>query len=320
MHNAIGLLYQKALLKAFRQHGERTLSQVRSSGALAAGLPFVLYSDLYNHREFIRGVVNSGFSGLLWAPEVRGCDSTDDLIRRLQTTVFSHHALLNCWRIPSPPWVQVDTEKNLQGEVQANSTEVTEICRKYFEMRMRLIPYLYSAFARYNQTGFPPIRALVMDFEDDENVRMMEDEYMFGESLLVCPMTVEDGTSRSIYLPKGIWYDFWTRKKHEGGKRFDFTAEVGIIPVFVKDNSIVPLAEPVQFVAEDTVFDVTVCCFGSGEKKFELYEDDGRSFAYEKGDCRWIQLLASPEDVSSIVETGTTGKPRHRFKAWEFVR
>lgn len=73
MHNAIGLLYQHMLEKVFHKKNIRTFSQVRSSGALAAPMPFVLYSDLYSHKEFIRGMVTSSFSGLLWAPEVRDC-------------------------------------------------------------------------------------------------------------------------------------------------------------------------------------------------------------------------------------------------------
>jgi alpha-D-xyloside xylohydrolase len=126
MHNQLGTLYQDAILAPFEQAGRRTLSQVRSSGALASSYPFVLYSDLYNHKVFIRGVVNCGFSGLLWSPEVRQAESPEDLIRRIQTTVFSPMALLNCWRIPNPPWMQVDREKNIAGEFLDNHDEIRE--------------------------------------------------------------------------------------------------------------------------------------------------------------------------------------------------
>lgn len=115
MHMTIGTLYQNLIYRIYQQENRRTYSQVRSSGALAASLPFVLYSDLYDHKQFIRGVVNAGFSGLLWCPEVRDCANGDDLLRRLQTVVFSGHALINSWRIPSPPWKQTDIEKILPG-------------------------------------------------------------------------------------------------------------------------------------------------------------------------------------------------------------
>lgn len=319
MHSAIGLLYQEAIFEAFKESNKRTLSQVRSSWALASSLPFVLYSDLYDHKEFIRGIVNSGFSGLLWAPEVRGCENTDDLIRRLQTVVFSHHALLNCWRIPNPPWIQVNTEKNLKGEIQENSKCIAEICKKYFELRMSLIPYFYSAFAKYFLTGLPPIRALVMDFENDVNTRLIDDQYMFGENLLVCPMTLKDGNHRSIYLPNGIWYDFWTNEKHEGGKRFEFSADIDKIPVFVKDNSIIPFAKPVQFINTYTVFELNINCYGNGRKEFDLYEDDGISFDYENGVYKFIKLYANEKDEYGMIETGNCACHRYVIDKWNFI-
>lgn len=135
-----------------------TYSQVRSSGALAGPLPFVLYSDLYDHKQFIRGMVTSGFCGLLWAPEVRSCKNGEDLLRRMETICFSVHAIYNCWRIPNSPWKQVDIEKNLAGQFMEDSDYYTDVCRRYHEVRMSLVPYLYSAFVKYQREGLPPVR------------------------------------------------------------------------------------------------------------------------------------------------------------------
>ena len=120
-------------------------------------MPFVLYSDLYDHKQFIRGMVNAGFSGLLWCPEVRSCKNGDDLLRRLQTVVFSAHALINGWRLPNPPWEQTDIKQNLAGEKMEGAEYYTKECRKLFELRMSLLPYLYSAYVDYYRTGKPPI-------------------------------------------------------------------------------------------------------------------------------------------------------------------
>ncbi|MBV8818239.1 MAG: hypothetical protein JO022_07760, partial [Acidobacteriaceae bacterium] len=108
MHSLFGLRYQQTLLSVFEKRKQRTYGLVRSSGALAAPYPFVLYSDLYDHKEFVRGMVNMGFSGLLWTPELRNAASTEDLIRRLQSVVLSPMALINGWFIKNPPWKQVD--------------------------------------------------------------------------------------------------------------------------------------------------------------------------------------------------------------------
>lgn len=308
MHMAIGTLYQNLIYRIYRQENRRTYSQVRSSGALAAPLPFVLYSDLYDHKQFIRGVVNSGFSGLLWCPEVRDCTSGDDLLRRLQTVVFSAHALINSWRIPSPPWKQTDIEKNLSGESMDTADYYTEECRKLFALRMSLLPYLYSAFVEYSRTGKPPIRALVLDYPEDMGARMVDDEYLFGDSMLVCPLTYEDGTSRKVYLPQGRWYNFFTGKEAEGGQTFEIHAAYDEIPVFVKDGAIIPVAKPVLHIDKDTVFEMTVKIFGEADDRFVLYEDDFDTFAYEEKQKQIIIEKHPGSELTIRTESGEMSK------------
>lgn len=289
MHNQIGTLYQEAIQAPFEAIGRRTLSQVRASGALASSFPFVLYSDLYDHKVFIRGVVNCGFSGLLWSPEVRQAQSPEDLIRRIQTAVFSPMALLNCWRIPNPPWMQVDRDKNIKGEFLDNYEEVRAICRSLFETRMALIPYLYTSYAKYSIDGLPPFRALVMDYPDDPNTFGIDDAYMMGESLLVAPLVAGE-TGRSVYLPAGRWHCYWTNEMYEGGTAYQITADLTRIPVFVKDGTLLPLAAPLQNVADDAVFDIALKSYGTGLLTTVLYEDDGTSFSYRQGEYNWVQL------------------------------
>ncbi len=311
MHLAIGTLYQNLIYRIYRQENRRTYSQVRSSGALAAPLPFVLYSDLYDHKQFIRGVVNSGFSGLLWCPEVRDCANGDDLLRRLQTVVFSAHALINSWRIPSPPWKQTDIEKNLAGEIMDTADYYTEECRKLFALRMSLLPYLYSAFVEYSRTGKPPIRALVLDYPEDMEARMVDDEYLFGDSMLVCPLTYEEGTSRKVYLPQGRWYNFFTGEEAEGGQMFEIHAAYDEIPVFVKDGAMIPVANPVLHIDKDTVFEMTVKIFGEADGRFVLYEDDFDTFAYEE---KQKQIVIEKHPGSELTIQAESGKmSRYRF-------
>lgn len=311
MHNAVGVLYQDLIFQAFKNQGIRTLSQVRSSGALASPLPFVLYSDLYGHKEFIRGMVTSSFSGLLWAPEVRDCVNGRDLLRRIQTVVFSPQALLNCWRIPNPPWKQVNIEKNLRNERMEDNEFYTDACRRLFELRMALLPYLYSAFAQYYEQGIPPVRAMAIDEPEDIKARNIDDQYFFGKDLLVCPLTLEDGNSREVYLPKGRWHDFFHDRQYEGGKCIRVNAKDEEIPVFVRDGAIVPLAKPVPFVGENTVFEMTVRSYGGGEGEFILYEDDFTSFQYEKDGIRKVVIRRNPDGELEIPAEGES--LRYRF-------
>lgn len=344
MHAAIGGLYQAALYETFRQEDKRTYSQVRASWALAAPLPFVLYSDLYDHKQFIRGMVTSGFSGLLWAPEVRDCRDGRDLLRRMESLMFSAHAIYNCWYITHPAWKQVDTRKNLAGEFMEDADYYTDVCRKYHEIRMSLLPYLYSAFVKYWKEGIPPIRALVMDYEEDLQARNVDDEYLFGDSLLVAPMTLEDGTWRKVYLPAGKWHDFWegdirvsdvpeqgapekdapesqwpewkVPEGHvlEGGKAYLIRADYDRIPVFVRDGSILPLAEPVACVTADTVFSIHPKVYGDGGEGCLLYEDDFETFAYEEGRQNCLRLWAEGD---GRIRTERTGCERERYRVME---
>lgn len=212
-HQMFGTLYMQTILKALGD--TPTLSEVRNAGALAASYPFVLYSDLYDHKDFIRGVVNSGFSGILWTPELRNASSKKDLLRRLQSTVFSVQCLINAWCYPEMPWKEYDCEK-----------EVIDL----LNVRQQLIPMLKQAFKEYKETGKPPVRALVADYTNDTQTYSIDDEYIFCDNLIVAPMTAkEDG--RKVYLPEGEWVDYWTKEKVSNGW---FYVESDNIPVYQK--------------------------------------------------------------------------------------
>lgn len=210
-HQMFGVLYMQTILEALGEN--KTLSEVRSAGALSASYPFVLYSDLYDHRDFIRGVANSGFSGILWTPELRDAKNRDEFLRRLQTTVFSVQCVINAWYCPEVPWKDFDCDE-----------EVKEL----FKIRKALVPKLKKAFDEYKKTGKPPIRALVADYTNDRETYFIDDEYIFCDDLIVAPIMVGD-TERSVYLPDGSWVDFYTKEKVDSG-RFDIKTEK--IPVY----------------------------------------------------------------------------------------
>lgn len=213
-HNLFGVLYAKTLLEAL--DGKTTLSEIRSMGSLSASYPFVLYSDLFNIKAFLTGVVNSGFSGILWTPEVRWCETKKELLRRLQMVTFSVQCLINAWNSPQMPWMPFDCEDEV---------------RNILNERKKLIPELKKAFDNYRDNGIPPVRALVMDYTDDEETFDIDDEYMFCEDILVAPFTDFESDTREIYLPAGKWENYFTGEIYSGG-HMTFTSEN--IPVFRK--------------------------------------------------------------------------------------
>jgi alpha-D-xyloside xylohydrolase len=231
--------------------------------------------------------------------------------------VFSPQSLLNCWRIPNPPWFQTDIEKNLAGEQMPESDSIIAITKQYLELRMRLVPYLYSAFWRYRLEGLPPVRALALDYQDDERTHAIDDQFMLGDSLLIAPVFGGE-KSRNIFLPSGGWYDFWTHEHFDGGQTLTYDVPLDIIPVFVKSGCLLPLADSVQCVEEHTLFRLTLLCFGSGEKYFTLYEDDGTSLAYEEGKYNRVILTQNPEGGVDVTRSGTEA-PCYDVKEWKYI-
>lgn len=269
MHSVFGLRYQQALWDQFKKRNQATLSLVRSSGALASPYPFVLYSDLYDHRQYVRAQVNSGFSGLLWCPEIRDAHSPEELYRRLQGGVFSALMMVNGWYIINPPWMQIESQKNNAGQFMSNWQEVESRCCEIIGWRMQLMPYLKAAYARYHTEGIPPFRALVLDYPDQQALASVDDQYLVGDRMVVAPLFAGE-PNRTVILPNGEWQDFWTGKSVPGGQPFQVDGSFRNIPVYVRSGSVLPWAEVGQYAGDPNGRKITVRVYGDGHIPFEL--------------------------------------------------
>jgi alpha-D-xyloside xylohydrolase len=263
MHSVFGLRYQMAIWDAFRKRQLETYCLVRSSGALAAPYPFVLYSDLYNHRDFIRALVNSGFSGLLWCPEVRDALDAEDLLRRLQSATFSPLAMVNGWYIKNPPWKQLNRKKNNADELLDGWDSLEARCREIIGWRMQLVPYLMSAFQRYAEDGTPPFRALVLDSPKQARLQNVDDQYLIGDRMMVAPLFAGE-SSRKVVLPEGRWNNFWTGELLDGGLEITVPSTFEQIPVYVKSGSIIPWADIGMFAEAPETRRLAARIYGDG--------------------------------------------------------
>jgi len=270
MHSVFGLRYQMSILNEFRRRKLETYNLVRSSGALAAPYPFVLYSDLYGHRDFIRALVNSGFSGLLWCPEVRDAANELDLIRRLQSVVFSPLAMINAWYIKNPPWKQLNRRLNNNDQLLDGWEKLEARCREIIGWRMQLVPYLTAAFQRYAQDGTPPFRALALDAPNDKRLHNVDDQYMIGDRMMVAPLFAADEGERKVVLPQGAWHDFWNGDAIKGGTEITVPASTEKIPVYVKAGSILPWADVGLHAGAPEARSLAVRVYGDGSIPFEL--------------------------------------------------
>ncbi len=162
---------------------------------------------------------------------------------------------------------------------------------KFDRLRYRLLPYVYSLAGAVTREGGTILRPLVMDFRADREARETSDEFMFGPSLLVSPVTSYMARSRSVYLPRGAgWYDFWTGAAKAGGQTITAEAPFDQIPVYVRAGTIVPVGPELQYTAEKAADPVVLYVYTGADAHFALYEDEGTTYDYEHGASSTIPL------------------------------
>jgi len=158
-------------------------------------------------------------------------------------------------------------------------------------LRYRLLPYIYTVAAdTFHQDG-TIMRGLSMDFLQDPAARDVRDEYLFGKAFLVAPVYQFKARSRPVYLPAGAdWYDFHTGERQAGGQKVDAAAPLERMPLYVRAGSIVPVGPEIQYTGEKPGADITLLVFTGADGSFDLYEDDGVSYGYEKGEFARIPM------------------------------
>lgn len=169
----------------------------------------------------------------------------------------------------------------------------------YNKLRYRLMPYIYSLTGQVHHQDYTIMRALVMDFGQDKNVREISDQYMFGPSLLVSPVTEYKARSRKLYLPAGTgWYNFYDGSFHKGGMHINAAAPYEQMPLFVKEGSIIPFGPEIQYTAEKPADPITLYVYAGRDAQFELYEDEGTNYDYEQGQFSTIAITYTEADKS----------------------
>jgi alpha-D-xyloside xylohydrolase len=178
----------------------------------------------------------------------------------------------------------------LYNEVWSYGKQAEPILEKYLRLRYQLIPYIYSLGYQTYQTGAPFMRALFMDFPNDPKVADLRDEYMFGPAFLVAPVTEQGATSRTVYLPAGTdWYNYWTNERVHGGEAIQVSAPIDTLPLFVRAGSVLPLGETIESTKQPQEI-ARLRVYPGADAEFVLYQDDGKTYAYEKGDSRITRL------------------------------
>jgi alpha-D-xyloside xylohydrolase len=171
------------------------------------------------------------------------------------------------------------------------SSAVYQTELKFDKLRYALFPYIYSVAGAVTQEGSTMMRPLVMDFRADAKARELADEYMFGPAFLVNPVTEFKARTRPVYLPSGTdWYDFWTGAHVKGGQTVTADAPFDRLPLYMRAGSIVPIGPEQQYIGEKRDAPITLYVYAGANGRFSLYEDDGKSYGYERGEFARIPI------------------------------
>lgn len=274
--------------------------------------PFLWSGDVYSTWETLRTHVpigiNTGLSGIpFWGTDTGGFVPTKDFTGELYVRWFQFSAFCPLFRSHGRDWKLRlpwgwntgelgPNEISNYGEAanpdpsELHNPDVEPICRKYLELRYRLLPYLYTAVRESHETGLPIMRALWLHYPNDAKALSRSDEYLWGRDILVAPVTEKGATSKSVYLPEGDWYDFWTEEKVEGGREVNRRVDLATIPIYVRAAAVVPFGPVKQFTGEKSDAPLMLVVYPGGESSGTVYEDDGTSFNYRKGE--WMKIGA----------------------------
>ena len=250
--------------------------------------------------------INTGLAGIpYWGTDIGGFVPTPQFTGELYArwfqfgafcTLFRSHGRVWTLRLPwgwdqGAPTGDVARETPFTiPDAEYHNPAVEPICKKYLELRYRLMPYLYSAVRETSVTGLPVMRSLWLHYPDDPAAVARGDEYLWGRDLLVAPVFEKGVTERKLYLPRGAWYDFWTNEKQDGGREVARAVNLETMPLYVRAGAVIPMGPPKQYTAEKVDGPLDIQVYPGANGQFLLYEDDGSSFAYRKGEWMGIQM------------------------------
>jgi alpha-glucosidase len=194
-------------------------------------------------------------------------------------------------------------------EPWAFDEEVINITRKFVSLRYQLLPYLYTMFWQYIEEGVPMLKPLVYYDQDDTQTHYRNDEFIFGNQILVCPILEPNAVGRRMYIPRGEWYNYWTNELFTGGKEIWIDTKFDEIPVFVKAGAIIPKYPVQQYVGELEFDELTLdVYYKNGKEQSAVYEDAQDGYDYKKGRYSYLSLRNIGKEKELIIQLHKEGK------------
>lgn len=241
----------------------------------------------------LSGVANQGCDiGGFYGP----APESELMVRWIQNGIFQPRFSIHSTNIDNTvtePWMYSNCKEHVKSAI---------------ELRYRMIPYLYSLMERAHQTGLPIMEPMCSAFQHDEKCYNEGVDFMFGDALLVANVVEKGAKTRKVYLPENeVFYDFYTREEYQGGKVIEVPVDLGSIPMFIRGGSLIPMAiNQMNNLMTQKTTGIRLICAPDHDGAFDLYEDDGSTMNYTKGDYlkTKITMRAGEQTILSFENTG----------------
>ncbi|MBR3844243.1 MAG: DUF5110 domain-containing protein, partial [Clostridia bacterium] len=281
-HNIMGTLTVNNMAERYKsEYNKRIFTFSRGNYTGMQRYATTAYSDTYGFSQYLMTVITQSYAGTYFTPEVRGASTGNDVdyMRRTQMMFMTPFAMNNEW---------IDGQ-----DVLDRSQAVVDNYKKYNRLYYSLIPYKYSLFWQQHTKGLSVIRALPMEFQEDQETYSVKNQFLLGESILVAPVNSTNPKAvRSVYLPASAdWIDYETGYVYKGGQTIRYTATADILPLFIRKGAIIPMGTVGKNTSDKGDTTMTYDLYPADTKtNFTLYEDDGETYDYEKGEYATTNL------------------------------
>ena len=310
-----GPLWSTPNVRPWSLHRNGHLGVAQWGGWVWSGDPQATWKTL--EAQVSVGINHSLSLSPYWGSDTGGFYTTSELTGELYARWFQFSAFTpsfrshgRIWRLRLPwGWGLSDmgfpegqTERPPQSEM--NNPAIEPITRKYAELRYQLIPYTYTLAREARDTGMPLMRALWLHYPDDERARGIGSEYLWGRDLLVAPVFEQGLETREVYLPAGVWYDWWSNERHTGGQTVTREVDLSIMPIYARAGAIIPFDPVRQYMEQEVDEPTTIKVFEGADGEFTMDEDDGKSLDYLQGRGTWTRMSWDDGQRRLTIEPG----------------
>ncbi|HDQ73208.1 MAG TPA: glycoside hydrolase family 31 protein [Chloroflexi bacterium] len=295
-HNLYPLLYNQAVFEITEAVTDEGLVWSRAGWAGSQRYPTCWGGDPPTDFEAmarqLRGALSIGLSGIpFYSHDIGGFAGEPDpelYVRWAQFGLFSAHSRCH-GTTPREPWTF--------------GPEAEAIFLHYVRLRYQLLPYIYATAVQSSLTGLPMMRALILRYSHDPNVRHIDNEYLFGDNFLVAPVLKRGAKRRMVYLPVGEWVDFWGRETYEGPAWLNFPAPLEIMPLFIRQGAIIPMGPAIDYVDQPIKAPLAIHVFTGSGGSFTLYDEETSpvEFSYTADDTALRITIAGPLKQAPVI-------------------